>query len=307
MKLFKFLSMVFALAPSLAFAGDVEGGNSGGGGNLEVLLSTPTQIHAAIENARTKELADFLRLFAFDDFKHGNISDPEVRAVLSRFFGGARGTNLLNPGTPFVDFSLQAALKTTKIVEQHKPCSAPHGLLTDASVSALKLGTPVCFNVNSLRWIADDQLQAQVTALLAHEMAHEYGFGESAAVKIQNYVLRTSVYGFTGEIYTGFRVHITASSHDHENVIVNIRGDDAKAIYDRLSSPSVYSDHSETNPPGWDKKGENISCVRYEIPIRDNSPFAKFLKTHGELPVLRYDYSCNIHLFSETGKVGRPW
>jgi hypothetical protein len=180
------MATLLILMPLFGHAGP--GVSSGG----DVHRSTPEQVRAAIDSTGQwlGESADHLELFLDPKIGFPKMN-PKAREMLTKML--AVMNYIAKDGLVFQKFP------------QKGPCR--EGIReTDASIRVDNTKrAKVCFSVDRLTRLPIEELQANVDALFAHEVAHSVGYGEDDANFIQSYYL---------DFYKHFDCHLTMETVD---------------------------------------------------------------------------------------------
>lgn len=202
-----FIPLFFFSLPAFAR----EGGASHGGGNPKG--SRVSEINAALALVSDHEhrigdsfnLQDAFRKihdrWRFDvSFQKKN---PELRPLLDRFFGQ----------TPDFEFTaINRDLSNTRYEMISGSCRSDFTGKGKAASTAMKLGSPICLSAPLLTRVPSHALKEQLRALLAHEFAHHFGFGEKEAILLQNFLLEDSVENpERSKAYTALRIRLLMS------------------------------------------------------------------------------------------------
>lgn len=168
--------MVLMMIAPLAGAWASEGGTSSGGGN-----ALPGSTAEDVQNAITQVFEKDFKLVLTGLYRLALPSDGKVPEILSKMFAG-----------PDFDHSsiIDDLKKTRVLVRSDGPCLDLDGEPADASESEDVLGMLICFSVPRLMKQSITNLPDQILALTFHEFAHHYGYGESAAVLIQKFIMK---------------------------------------------------------------------------------------------------------------------
>ncbi len=165
------LSLV-AFASSTSFADNARrmGGQDSGGGNT-VKLSTANDVKRALEISR-KYLADTFgnALTMNRDQKIWNPEDEQLAYKLWRYRD---------------DTAKKHIIKYTTILTDAVPCLDEQGTRVDASTTIGKIGADICVDIERLQVIPRHSLVAEISGLLFHEVAHQFGAGEEQASRMQ--------------------------------------------------------------------------------------------------------------------------
>lgn len=96
--------------------------------------------------------------------------------------------------------SAEWSVNHTKYTPASGPCYDKDRKERDSAVTAFSLGSPVCMSLTRLARIPRETLDRTVTALAAHELAHQVGLGETEALQVQLYVteMYDNTYGGAG-------------------------------------------------------------------------------------------------------------
>jgi hypothetical protein len=184
----------FSVFPS-AFA---EGGKDGGGGDTR--NSTTAEVVAAIhhvvdepgnyigDEAKDNIYAAFFELQYVSALSH--IRDRAMLAVLSKMM--LIGSDAGKDGFPAT--AIYRDLKATQFdIRLEKNCPADGARKETHGYTEHRLGAPICLGVPLLTRIPKDSLRFQIRALVAHELAHHFGYDEDAANRFQNVFLVNNV------------------------------------------------------------------------------------------------------------------
>jgi|GEM_PF-5333858 hypothetical protein len=204
-------SILLAVAcPIGALARSMDGGTSGGGGAIvyseakdikatlakiyKVADKNPQSGDYAAESILSKALAAF-------DSRRGEINDPQLKSIFKKMFGRLEFAALVN-----------AVTWVTKYDLQDQACIDKEGQARAASVVAVNLGkdwprsssefdrgdadpkkfsVKLCYSVSELVKIPRANLEQQLIVLTIHELTHVFGYDETVAVKVQNFLLES--------------------------------------------------------------------------------------------------------------------
>lgn len=168
---------------SYSFAVGAEGG---GGGNRST--STREEVLSALKSIDMKSL--FFEVYR----DRSKLKNGVIKGVFLKMFGPEINEVLLK-------FSYQDEIKefestpisqiikrtTTQLLED-TPCHDTHHEERDASAASRE----ICLSLVRLTKISSGSLQAELLALLAHELTHVIGFGELEANLVQDFFLKNS-------------------------------------------------------------------------------------------------------------------
>lgn len=160
---------------------DARGTDSSGGGDTIIRSSTDEQVLTAIEQVKARLPMEFDKS-VYEDLP--KIKSRRLQNVLMGMVSGGQ------PGTyGMQDTEVSALIKNVKFhIEENGPCRHD-GEDSDAS-TVFKKGAEICFSLPRLKQIPPEALYPQIMALTAHEMTHQFGFGEEEAQEVQNYFLK---------------------------------------------------------------------------------------------------------------------
>jgi hypothetical protein len=171
------LVLIAVLSSHLALA---DGGASTGGGNG--YGSTREQVIKAVEDAPfslSSELT-FSQLSGPGALlRADHVSNPDVKKVLATWEKDPELTTneLIN--------------NSSRILKEHGPCKSTTGSIDDHDASTgFQMKAPICFSVERLQRFPVWALRVELMALVAHELAHHFGFGEREAKAIQSYIFQ---------------------------------------------------------------------------------------------------------------------
>jgi hypothetical protein len=176
----KFLALIlFAaaiLGPSAWSAGGVD--SSGGG---DVQHSTVEDVLHAIPGNYQYLLWEIIK-----EMEPGSpiqINNPNVRPIFQKLAALPLADDIIHKGDRAgIHFHL----------EKNGPCHDPLALEreTDASVMGSSDKADICLSIPRLTHYPATGLQAEIGALIIHELTHVAGFGENDAIVAQEYVLK---------------------------------------------------------------------------------------------------------------------
>ena len=153
----------------------------------------------------------------------------------------------------------------------------------------------------------DEFLQQQISALLAHEVAHQFGFSEEVAVKVQKAVFNGALQAPGLFSYVGVNLWISDSTAEEKSTdsdgLIRIKGSDAEALYNELKVEAKFSNGSEYLPPLWLKIGKQYVCAKFKSPLDKNSTYAQELERLEMKTVRTFDYVCDLNIQKNSGTV----
>lgn len=178
------------------------GHEGSGGGDAEV--STPAQVGQAIDDLLPYAFNFWGDEYRLDLITPENISDPELKLAAARIFGEPH--RISQAKTTAAHQELGIRIKEVLMDGPNPNVSGPQptihpiasGVCTgdesegDVDASTLhERAAPICISVERLTRVPPTALNSELLGLFFHELAHQYGYGESTARKIQFLVLRT--------------------------------------------------------------------------------------------------------------------
>jgi len=203
---------VLSCATNASFAGET--GTHGG----NAPKSDSERIRAAIDRAPQ-------RLLTFITSASKGELPSNVREAFKRFnTPTGREDKYWNAPITRADWNI----RKTKFKSVDGPCYDKNHKEKDSSVKKTKTGFEVCMSISRLTRVPPEAVTRTVTALAAHELAHEVGLGEVDAVNVQRYVIaaddglwgRASVRclvnelkDYTGKI-TGYQINFGSGEED---------------------------------------------------------------------------------------------
>jgi|GEM_PF-6691805 len=292
------ITVIFALV-SFTLA-SFAGPRSDGGGNLIVRINSVEKVNTALDQAKDAAIGQF-GLLVMD---HG-LDQPWKGAELNKIMQAMiKGSNPMPMGSFIHGSAFQAAVRESKLIRKNGLCTSRKGHPRDSSVAEDKPGSPICISITSLQRVDDEFLEAQISALIAHEVAHQFGANEETAVKVQMAVLHSSQKNFVFD-YVGLNVRILSEEKKDpmvSNAFIKIRGSDAKALYDALEAKPTSHEGNEYTPAFLLKKGESYFCIKF-LPIKASSKFAQNLEYWNRKVIQTYDYECRLNVRTESGKI----
>lgn len=172
LRAFLFSLMLFSSKIALA------GGADGGGGDIP--QSSERDVRKAVEAVFKLRLPDaFYNLaYAMDQVK-----DPYIKRILYSFYDRPAMGGDWEEHQPILGDLKNTAYR----LEERASCIEPSGKEHAAGVAQLKLGETICLSIPKLRLLPKEDLEFEILALLAHEFAHHFGFGEHEATKFQTF------------------------------------------------------------------------------------------------------------------------
>lgn len=187
--------------PFKALALSADGGTSGGGGTL--IFPTTKQVREAIEVVwsgpdSTNDSRLELSLINLDERKN-EIQDPTIRKVLKSFF---------RKGPHSTSSAVERVLQSTQYEIVDGPCyynniPKPAALIGSnfgkgfpLSLVELEEGSDdffakICYSASELAKVPRANLQQNIIALSIHELSHVFGYDESVAHALQDYLLES--------------------------------------------------------------------------------------------------------------------
>lgn len=191
------LTVLTLLACQARKGPEVEGGGMDGGGGTIVFHSREKVIEI-LEQVWAQfavERLDNPIIRAFEDVSGSREEDPEklhIRGMLRKITGledvflpTLRNQPERVERLPFMSL---VASKKLKLLESGY-CDSPEHKRSTASVSKLDQSGEVCVSLQALMRSATSGLRADLIALMAHEIGHLYGFGETDCQRLQRYFL----------------------------------------------------------------------------------------------------------------------
>jgi hypothetical protein len=159
--------MYLALFVSITSFAREDGGMDAGGGNgtgssKADILSTIERVKTNIRNGIQFSIDLKIPQFAA-------ITDPELKIALHQMSSS---------------LDLDDLLKKISFQIQESPCEERN----DASTQHYK-GAPICISTRQIEKYSRRSLERELNGLLLHELAHQYGFNEGVAKKVQFYVV----------------------------------------------------------------------------------------------------------------------
>ncbi|MEW6056831.1 MAG: hypothetical protein AB1540_09465 [Bdellovibrionota bacterium] len=167
------------------------GGIDSSGGNAT--RSSKEQVAEAIDKLKPLLKNMFVRLgnaiVSQRSLENTNQVPTDIKSILTSMFKG----NTVNPKQllTFLEdssFALEA--------RQEGPCTDKDGQHADASASP---AGKICFSISRLTRIPPPNLQLELMALTAHELAHTYGFGETDATSLQVFLIENAKLALPGQ------------------------------------------------------------------------------------------------------------
>ncbi len=186
------LFLLGLLTSVTAFAG----GNSGGGGN-----GTESEVQHVEEiiKGQLSGLAMTLAETSWDEY-HSDflnpcfVSDASLRAVLSK---------MLDRPVRMVNGKCEAPLSTAQRAHESELAKALHSPMVTPNTKACtsvvghqdgytknRVGEQICLSAFTMKRYPRHAVERELTALLFHEVAHQFGFDESTADALQTYIVR---------------------------------------------------------------------------------------------------------------------
>lgn len=191
-KVFKLSSLFIGLTLVCPFMAQAGPGGTGGG---DVQLSSPRQVEDAISSAKSL-IVEWLKVY---QIHFNSITSEAAISKLYKDFFSLKGETQ----TPISIWSIEhSKLK----IKKDGPCKDLKGNEKDAAVQEqLEPGSPICLSVPRLTRIPSDQLERQITALVAHELTHQIlrTMDEEWPVKIQQEVLETYASALAKDVTCG--------------------------------------------------------------------------------------------------------
>ncbi len=180
------LSMIACSFGAEAWSNDssvvTERGTVGGVGGGDLLKSSPEQVKESIAKQRQllKKAFSLLEI-VLKDMRDQEDKDlrripPELAAVLSDVIFGNRFNSI--PAAKLLD-------EVAMLPNESEPCEASDKKHNAASVLGPK---SLCLSIPYLRVLAPQDLDLNILALLIHEFTHLYGYDDTHAVNIQEYL-----------------------------------------------------------------------------------------------------------------------
>lgn len=193
-----------------SLAGCSRGGKKGGGGGVDggggdFIVFTQEEVEKAVNEAwneliagspRNPLVAAYYNLYAFDH----NADETRVFKILQKILGNGQPV----PSRSSLSYSMEnrkdksfeeplalTGLMKPKILKlvQDGLCNGPAHKSFLASVSRLDLSGEICISIFGLMRRATPFIKYDILALLAHEIAHLYGYDEEDARVLQKYLI----------------------------------------------------------------------------------------------------------------------
>ncbi len=209
------LILLSILAVSSTQSALAKGGKDGGGGDIRG--STPEQISVAIQNVTTEPARDYMAnpynlyttFWNIGLFRHSHHDPKGLTAVFNKMFA-------MSSAGSFPATAVYEDLKKTRFeVLTRGKCKANGTEKNNSASTQLLRNAPVCISVESLTTIPAVALESQLRALLAHEITHHFGFGETEANAIQDFLLYKGI-GIVDSDHVQNRVNIPLTSLESE-------------------------------------------------------------------------------------------
>jgi hypothetical protein len=196
MKSFKSVIISLCIFSSVpAFAANLQGGHDGGGANL--WTSSASQVKEAIQWA-IDDIRSSKPNWLFYAMPYGpnfQRDDGESLSVIqclqmpSLCKSAKQMFKDMEDGKRIYRSAWDYLKESPMELKEDGPCEAPEKDHAAGSVSAFEVGAKLCLSVSELSRTVPSGLKAQVASVLAHEMAHLMGFGESVAYQVQKGVV----------------------------------------------------------------------------------------------------------------------
>lgn len=159
----------------------LRGGVDGAGGG-DIPQSTAQQVRNAVQR-----IPDGLRNIFYNlGLGLNQVENPYIHRILKTMYTEPIGGSRWEKNQP-----IWQDIKTTKleIVDGDQGCLDAAGESHPASTRKGQIGAPICLSLRFLRLIPPSDLESHILALVAHELAHHFGFGEFESKKFQIFIL----------------------------------------------------------------------------------------------------------------------
>lgn len=224
---FSLLSLLFAWSAAQA-EGPARGTSGAGGGDTLIVLSTPADVGAIIEDS----VARFKGAFEQPKRENAWIVRGRYGLVSGMFFAPYESgkINLVGQNPEVMDLLRKIAGRVEGVVDRTRidkktdgPCVTADGSAKHGAVHVDDPDSSICLSVALLQQLPKSVLKIQILGLVAHEFMHKLGYGEKEAVMVQRYFIE-EIASRRAELRAGFAGSIGAIGDNLKSAEFHLKG-----------------------------------------------------------------------------------